>query len=145
MTIAKRPTILLIEDEKFIQNIMQVELVKQNFNVIIAGNGKEGLEKVELENPDLILLDIVMPVMNGFAFLEALRSNEKFKDIAVVVTSNLGSDKDIEECKGYGVRDFLVKESTPIFELVEKVKKYLKTDGKLTTDANPTPLSPPPA
>ena len=88
--------ILLIADDAFLSEIYSAKLQEAGFEVSVAGDGSLGLRKVNEENPDLLMLDIVMPNMDGFEFLQAIKSNQETKNIPVIILSNLGEQEDVE-------------------------------------------------
>ena len=91
----EQTTILVIEDEKDILELITFNLKNDGFNVITSIDGEEGLEKTRLYNPDLILLDIMLPGINGFQFCSSIRSSKKLKDIPVIILTALGDEKNI--------------------------------------------------
>ena len=115
--------ILLVEDDMFLSKIMEERLQDEGWEVNLAGNGEEGLQKAKSYLPDLILLDMILPKMNGFEVLEALNKDEKTKKIPVIVLSNLGQDEDIKNAKKIGAADYLVKSNFSIKAIVEKINK----------------------
>lgn len=121
----KKRKILVIEDDKSYLKTYQYTFEKGGFDCRVAFDGKEGLEDLEKDVPDLILLDLIMPIKNGFEFLKELRANEKFKDIPVVVLSNIGQDANKKAAKELGVIDYLVKAEWTLITVVERIKKIL--------------------
>ncbi len=117
--------ILIIEDDKLLIKILSEEFQKNNFQVSLALNGEEGLDKALFENPDLILLDIIMPVMDGLTMLKKLRQNEKGKSIPVIVLTNLSDAEAIDKSLDSGMYDFLVKANWELKDIVGKVKTKL--------------------
>jgi CheY-like chemotaxis protein len=98
---------------------MKKKLVEKGFQVELAKNGEEGLQKIKSEHPNLILLDIIMPKMNGFEVLEGMEGTE-FVDIPVVIVSNSGQPVEIDKAKEYGVKDWIVKTEFDPEEVIEK-------------------------
>lgn len=117
--------ILLIEDDKYICRAYKDGLERAGFEVVLAFDGQEGMEKIKSEKFDLTLLDLVMPVKNGFETLEELKKDDEFKKIPVVILSNLGQASDVEKGKALGAVDYLIKSDFSMKEVVEKVKFYL--------------------
>jgi CheY-like chemotaxis protein/two-component sensor histidine kinase len=99
--------ILVIDDEQDIRQMFQVLLSGKNYEVRTAANGWEGLSLMEAERPDLVILDIAMPVMNGYQFLEKVRGDRRTKDIPVIAIS--GADTDLDRLKELGMDEFLSK------------------------------------
>lgn len=129
--ISKDIKILLAEDDKFLSSLVAQRLTKEGYKIFSATDGKQVLKIFEENRPDLILLDIIMPEMNGIEVLKNLRSNDANKDVIIVVFSNLGQDHEIEEAKNAGADDFLVKVNFTLKEVVEKINNLLKQKGKL--------------
>ncbi|HNW09293.1 MAG TPA: response regulator [bacterium] len=126
---AKQPTlgakILLAEDDKSLSSVLMNKLIRRGYQVVLAKDGAEAVQKAVSEQPRLILLDIIMPVKNGFEALEEIKKNPATKKINVVVMSNLGQDSDIAKAKQLGAKDYLIKSNFAINDIVEKTKKYL--------------------
>lgn len=116
--------IAVIEDERFLREAIKDKLEREGFEVKEAINGQEGIKIIREEKPDLILLDLIMPVKSGFEVLEEIKKEESLKDIPVVVLSNLGQESDIEKSKELGAFDYLIKADFKMKEIVEKIKKY---------------------
>ena len=117
--------ILIIEDEKIMVNLLEKKLTKEGYDVSIAWNGLEGMEKIKEVDPDLILLDIVMPKMDGFEVLERVAKDEEMKKIPIVIISNSGQPVDLERAKKLGVKDWLVKTEFDPKEVLDKVRKQI--------------------
>ncbi len=119
--------ILIIDDDPMIARMHQERFSRDEFEVVLAFNGKEGLEKIEKEKPDIILLDIMMPMMNGYEMLKALREKEEVTSIPVIILSSLGADPElIEKSKQLGVVDVIDKGAVPAKEVIERVKSILE-------------------
>lgn len=118
-------TILIIEDEEVLLSILRDKLEKEGFVVEVARDGEEGVEKVKEAIPDLILLDIVMPKMNGFDVIEALQKKVETQEIPIIVISNSGNEVEVERLEGMGIEDYLVKANFSPQEVMNKVKAYL--------------------
>ena len=121
--------ILVAEDDKFLQNIYKVKLVKAGYEVTVVENGKIGLEQIKTTKFDLILLDLIMPVMDGFALLQEIRKDALNSKTPVVITSNLGQQEDIEKGKQLGATDYIVKSDTPLADLLTKIDGILKANA----------------
>lgn len=119
-------TVLLIEDDEYIQKAYKIGLGDAGFKVVSAWDGKEGLEKVSSSSPDIILLDLVMPVMDGFEFLKKIKEDGNFKNIPVVILSNLAQGPDIERARELGAVDYLIKTDFWMEEVIKKVNSYIK-------------------
>lgn len=115
--------ILIIEDEKPMARALELKLTHAGFEAKSIGDGKAGLELIEREKFDLVLLDLVMPKLDGFGVLEALK--EKKKSVQVMVLSNLSQEEDEKRARALGAKDFFIKSNVPIADIVERVKKLL--------------------
>ena len=119
-------SILVVEDESFLSKVLAERLEDEGFGRIdVAGNGEEALAKVKQHPPDIILLDMILPKMNGFEVLEALQADKKLATIPVLVLSNLGQDQDIEQAKKLGARDYIVKSNFSLQKVVEKIMSII--------------------
>jgi CheY-like chemotaxis protein len=119
--------ILLIEDDSLIVKIYTTRLKADGYTVLSADNGEDGLALAEKEEPDLILLDVMMPKVDGFTVLEKIRANPMFHDKPILVYSNLAQDTEIEKAKQLGATEFIVKANISPTELVTKIKSYIKS------------------
>jgi DNA-binding response OmpR family regulator len=117
--------ILLVEDDAFVSDIYQTKLGQVGFDVTSAENGVEAIKRLEENLPDLILLDIVMPYMDGMEVLKKLKENEKWKNIPVVLLTNLSEKEKVEEGVRIGANDYLIKSHFTPSEVVTKVKALL--------------------
>jgi CheY-like chemotaxis protein len=123
--VEKKKLILVAEDDSFYGNVFKTKLAKEGFDVQIAVNGKKAIEMATERVPDLMLLDLVMPVMDGFETLQNIKADEKLKGIPVIVLSNLGQDTDVEKAKKLGAKDYFVKSNVSIQKIIEIVKANL--------------------
>ena len=117
--------ILVAEDDQFYANIYKVKLAKEGYQVVLAFNGEETLKEARLKKPDLILLDLIMPVKDGFETLKELKEDTSLRDVKVVVLSNLGQDEDIKKVKELGATDYLVKTNISIHKVLDKIREHL--------------------
>ncbi|MCU0652863.1 MAG: response regulator [Candidatus Pacebacteria bacterium] len=117
--------ILLIEDEEVIIRLLSRKLASMGYNVILAMDGQEGLEKMRESCPDLVLLDIIMPQKGGFEVLEEMKRDADLAKVPVIIISNSGQPLELERAKRLGVTDWLVKTEFDPKEVVQKIKKYL--------------------
>lgn len=118
--------ILIIEDDAFLQGLESNKLKKKGYEVITASTGEEGIEKINEDGINFILLDLVLPNYDGFDILKKIRETEKIKDLPVIVFSNLSEDKDIKKANDLGATDFMVKSNFTLDELVERIAAILK-------------------
>lgn len=117
--------ILLIEDDKFLRELIVKKLIKEGFIVLEANDGEEGLTKISQEKPDLVLLDLILPGVDGFELLQKAQEDPFIKNVPIIVLSNLGQKEDIDRCMKSGAVDYLIKAHLTPIEIVEKVKKAL--------------------
>jgi two-component system alkaline phosphatase synthesis response regulator PhoP len=118
--------ILLVEDDPMVVRMYQRKLTKDGFRVTLAFNGEEGLAALMKERPDIILLDIMMPKMNGIEMLKRIKADPVLKNIPVVILTNLGDrPEDVQKCKELGAEDYWVKASVSLKEAVDRTNKIL--------------------
>lgn len=125
MTTDFKKTILIAEDEELYRKILKNRLQKDGFNVVVATNGEEALQLARANLPHIMLLDLMMPIKDGFHTLQEMKSDQKLKDIKVVVLSNLGQEEDLKKIMDLGATDYLVKADTQFGEVISKIKSYL--------------------
>ena len=111
---------MIIEDEKMVRDLMKKKLVEKDYEVAIAENGKIGVEKIKEFDPDLILLDIIMPEMNGFEVLKTMEE-EDLSQIPVIIISNSGQPVEIDKVRKFGVEDWIIKTEFDPQEVINKV------------------------
>jgi len=122
----KKPTILIIEDDADLLELYSIKFKQEGFLPIEAKNGREGLEEIKKKKPDIILLDILMPKMDGFEFLKTLKEEMKILDIPIVILSNLSQEFEIQEGYRLSAVRYLVKANYTPEEVVEEVKQVLR-------------------
>ena len=123
--------IVLIEDEQTLTNILKLRLEQAGYRVQAASNCEEGLALIQSAKPDLVLLDIMLPVLDGFGVLEKLHADAVTPKLPVIVISNSGQPVEVERVQKLGARDFLIKVNFDPDEVLEKVRKVLsKEDSK---------------
>ena len=118
-------TILIAEDDKFLVSVYKVKFGKAGFNVIVAADGEQALQVLAKQRPDLILLDLIMPVKDGFEVLKEVRANPDYKDMPIIVASNLGQEEDIKRAKLMGANDYFVKANVHLPDLVAMITKMV--------------------
>ena len=121
----KTHKVLIIDDDPFIVDMYVIKLKDEHFDIETAHNGKEGLEKIKEYKPDVVLLDIVMPVLDGFGVLEALQK-EPGRTYKIILLTNLGQKEDVERGMHLGGNDYLVKAHFTPSEVVTKIKDLLE-------------------
>ena len=118
--------ILLVEDDPFLSSMYSTKFELENFAVLAAEDGEKGLKLALAEKPDIILLDILMPKMNGFEVLEKLKDNKETESIPVILLTNLNQKDEIEKGLSLGANDYLIKAHFMPSEVVDKIKKVIK-------------------
>ena len=118
--------ILTIEDDKFLRELIKRKLQSESFESIEAVDGEEGLQQARAQKPDLVLLDLMLPGIDGFEVLSRMKKSPELSNIPVIILSNLGQRDDIEKGLKIGAVDYLVKAHFTPNEIVEKVKQALK-------------------
>jgi DNA-binding response OmpR family regulator len=117
--------ILVVEDDKFLRELISQKLLKEEYNVSQAVDGEEGVKKVKEEKPDLVLLDLILPGIDGFEVLAQMRQNKESSSTPVIILSNLGQKEDIEKGLKLGATDYLIKAHFTPGEIIEKIKSIL--------------------
>lgn len=119
-------TVLITEDDNILRDMYHDKLVSEGFSVITAENGKVGLEKTLIEKPDIILLDLMMPVMDGKRMLSKLREFPQFKKLPVIILTNAGEVDNIKQTQRYdNACEFLIKSNVSVDEVVQRIKFWL--------------------
>lgn len=120
------PWVLVVEDDLFIQKAYRAKLAIEHIEYKVASDGEEGLAMVKSGNPPaVVLLDLMLPKKSGFEVLEEIRKDEKLKDTAVIIQSNLSQQADADRVMQLGASEYVVKGSIKIDELIKKIKSYL--------------------
>jgi CheY-like chemotaxis protein len=117
--------ILISDDDQFYRKIYKHKFELLKYEVELAENGEEALEKIKTFKPDIVLLDIMMPKMNGYDTLDAMHKDEEMKDIPVIMLTNLSSGQDTSVAKEKGAKALMIKSDVTPDEVVEKVEKVL--------------------
>lgn len=115
--------VLIIEDDSFLQGLASRKLKADGFEVLNAANHTEAFAALEKEVPSIILLDLLLPEVDGYEILKKVRENPKTKDVPVIVFSNLSEEKDIKKAQDLGIVDFMVKSNFTLDELAQKIKE----------------------
>ncbi|OGZ18397.1 MAG: hypothetical protein A2Z68_02575 [Candidatus Nealsonbacteria bacterium RBG_13_38_11] len=118
--------ILIVEDDKFLRDLISQKLLKEGFDIVQAVDGEEGVKKIKEETPDLVLLDLILPGIDGFEVLTQMKSDQSLQPIPVIILSNLGQKEDIEKGMKLGATDFLIKAHFTPGEIIDKIKGILK-------------------
>jgi DNA-binding response OmpR family regulator len=117
--------ILIVEDDKFLRELIAKKLKNEGFDVVEAVDGEEGLKKIKEERPDLVLLDLILPGIDGFEVLARVKEDPNLAQIPVIILSNLGQREEVERGLKLGARDYLIKAHFTPGEIVEKIKNIL--------------------
>lgn len=118
--------VLLVEDSKAIQQMYRNKLIMEQFAVVTADNGMEAIKALAQSKPDIILLDLMMPIMDGYKVLQVVKTDQKYKDIPVLVFSAKGQPDEIEKSLNLGAAGYIVKSVTKPNDVVEKIRAALK-------------------
>lgn len=124
----KKYKILVVEDESSLQESLREFLTLEKFEVVSAFNGEEGVEKVQTEKPNLVLLDIILPKKNGFEVLEFIRGNKDLEKTPVILLTNMERAEDVNKAFELGVTTYLVKSSYTLEDIAKKIKENLGID-----------------
>lgn len=121
-----KKSILIVEDESALNQSLGEFLASENFEVLSALDGTEGIRIAKAEKPDLILLDIILPKKDGYEVLDELKSDDSTKGIPVILLTNLESAQDVQKAFEKGATTYLVKSSYKMQDVVKKIKETLK-------------------
>jgi len=120
-----RNKILLVEDSKVVQQMYRSKLTIEQFTVQTADNGMEAIKLLSQEKPDVVLLDLMLPVMDGFKVLQVIKTDPKLSDIPVLVFSARGQPEEIEKAMSLGAAGYIIKATTKPNEVIEQIRKVL--------------------
>ena len=126
---ANEPKVLLVEDDRFLRKAAEATLRQGGFTVLLAADGEEALRVARADGPDLILLDVIMPKIQGFEVLTALKADPSTAPIPVIMLSNLGQEEDLRRAMDGGAAGYLVKANVSLQSLVRQVKETLARGG----------------
>lgn len=118
--------ILVVEDDKFLRELITQKLAREGYDVKEAVDGEDGVVKVKEEKPDIILLDLILPGIDGFEVLTKIKEDSEVEHIPVIILSNLGQREDIERGLKLGAVDFLIKAHFTPREVIERIEKVIK-------------------
>ena len=124
-----RYKVLLVDDTEFYRKLYHTKLVSEGYEVTIAANGAEAIVFLGKNAPDIVLLDLMMPVMDGYKVLETIGKDEKLKSIPVIVFTAKGASDEVDKAFALGAHDFMVKATSPPNKVVEKIRKVLEEKG----------------
>lgn len=118
-------TVLLAEDDILICQAYKYGLEGQGFDVIIVNNGEDAIKMAKKKKPNLILLDILMPIKNGFEAAEEIKNDSELADIPIIILSNIMEDTDIDKGNKIGISEYFVKSNLTMKEVISKIRKYV--------------------
>lgn len=121
----EKKKILIVEDDAFLVKAYQLRFEKENMDVQVATTGTDAVSCLEQAPADVVLLDLMLPGVSGFDVLASMRRSPAWKQVPVVILSNLGQPEDIRRAKDLGANDYVVKANTKINDVADTVKKYL--------------------
>lgn len=117
--------ILIVEDNKFFQSMLVTELSKLGYEVEVASNGLEALDKAAHRKPDLAVIDLIMPGMDGFDTIAAFKRDPQLQSVKIVASSNLSQPEDIEKAKSLGADSYIVKQDMSFEDTIGKIKQAI--------------------
>ncbi|MBI3290789.1 response regulator [Candidatus Falkowbacteria bacterium] len=120
---SSKKTILLVEDDRDLLSLMNKKLKQENFNVLQAETGQQALDILAKQKPDLVLLDILLPDIDGLTVLNEIASKEETEDLPVIILSNLADQGSLEQAQAVGDYEYLVKAKTELNEVVKKIRE----------------------
>jgi two-component system alkaline phosphatase synthesis response regulator PhoP len=120
--------VLIVEDDLTLQKTLMEFLKMENFEVIAASDGEEGLEQAKKFNPELILLDIILPKKDGYEVVKELKDSQQTENIPIILLTNLESLNDVEKALKLGVKNYLVKSDYKMDEIAKKIREILKVE-----------------
>jgi len=122
----KGKKIFVVEDDRFLHRLLMDEMRQLGAEVFSSFEGNSTIESIRKEKPDIIVLDIILPGMDGFTVLEKLKADTELKHIPVIILTNLGQEDDIKKGTALGAEDFLIKANFTLDEITQKVSRVLK-------------------
>ena len=121
---AEAKKIMIVEDDELIRNMYKTKLEADGYTVAVVDNGGDAIPTVKAEKPDLVLLDVILPQLDGFTVLEELKSMTEIKDTPVIMLTNLGTEEDIEKGNKMGAVDYIVKANFTPAQVSEQIKNF---------------------
>lgn len=121
-----KKNILIVEDDQFFRDLLKKKLSSLGYNIIEAPNGEKGIELAKEKKPDLIILDLLLPNIDGFEVLSKVRTNSETSSTPVIIVSNLGQQEDVERGLKLGATDYLIKSQFDIESITSKIRNILK-------------------
>lgn len=118
--------VLIVEDDPFYSSIYKTKVEKEGIPSVLVHDGEAAMKAMRDKKPDLIVLDLIMPGKDGFQVLEEIKADPNFRDIVVLVLSNLSQEEDIKRVMEMGATEYLIKSNVPLTDLIQKIKGYLE-------------------
>lgn len=128
--ILKGAKILWVEDDQFLSGMIAERMKNTGAVLISITDGAKAFDAIKDEKPDMVLLDLLMPNVDGFEILRRVREDSETKDVPIIVLSNLGQKEEIEKCKHYGIEEFIVKATIGLNEIIPKIRIILEKKQK---------------
>ncbi len=122
---SQKPIVLLVEDDKFLRELIMQKLEKEGFKAQSAIEAQEAFKLMDESKPNVVLLDLVLPGMDGFSVLHKIKENPQTSDVAVIILSNLGQKEDLDRAMSEGASDYLIKANFTPGEIIEKIRNIL--------------------
>ncbi len=122
-----RPIIFIVEDDPFLLSVYQTKFAKEGYEVWFAADGQQALEFLKGPRPNLVMLDIMLPWVNGFDVLQAMRANAQWKNVPVIILTNLSNEHDVQRGKQLGAADYIIKANSKISDIIARVKQIVAT------------------
>ncbi|MFA6322918.1 MAG: response regulator [Candidatus Buchananbacteria bacterium] len=122
---ATKKLILLVEDDEFLAELYGTKLGLEGYEVALAADGEKGLKMIKEKKPDLVLLDIILPKMDGFEILKAIKDDKNIKNLPVILLTNLSQKDEVKKGLVLGAKDYLIKAHFMPSEVVKKIKELL--------------------
>lgn len=119
--------ILIVEDEEILRSLLSDKLREEGFEVIEAIDGETGLEKIKKEKPDLVLLDLVLPGIDGYEVLRRAKEDSETAKVPIMVLSNLGQQEEIKKALDLGARSYLIKSNFSLEEISQKINEIINS------------------
>ena len=127
----KDKKVLVVEDDKFLGDLLAKHFTQEGFHFDLAVDGEAAMKKAQENKPDLVLLDLFLPGIDGYEVLKRLKADSTLAPMPVIILSNLGQKDEIDKAMALGAVDFLVKAKFDLFDIVSKVKNILSTSGSI--------------
>ncbi|MDD5589736.1 MAG: response regulator [Candidatus Portnoybacteria bacterium] len=118
--------VLIVEDDPFLSEMYSTKLVESGFEIDLAGDGQTALEKMTANKPDLVLLDIVLPKIDGFEVLKKMKNDQNLRDIRVIALTNLGQKEEVQKGLDLGAEDYIIKAHFTPSEVVAKIREVME-------------------